>query len=73
MRQISHSITDNLEANDEEESPGHVKVKDDLQKETTPANQENRVEVQVTYRVPTTQVGYWQNFVRDLLNGMIQN
>jgi hypothetical protein len=61
-------ITDGLEANDDQESPGKVTVVDDLKKEKEPKNEGNLVEVKVTYRVPTNEIKFWQDLVRELLN-----
>jgi RHS repeat-associated protein len=61
-------ITDNLQANDSEETPGQVTITDDLEQEITPASENNMVEVNVTYNVPAEELEYWQNFVNNLLN-----
>src|SRR5690606_25559985 len=62
-------ITDDLEANDEQESAGKVTIVDDLKKETEARNEGNWVEVKVVYKVPTNEIQYWKDLIREFLNG----
>ncbi|MDY0202485.1 MAG: RHS repeat-associated core domain-containing protein, partial [Tenuifilaceae bacterium] len=66
-------ITDNLQANDSEETPGQVTITDDLEQEVTQASEDNAVEVNVTYNVPEGELDYWKNFVNKLLNNNNNN
>ncbi len=61
------AITDGLMENDAEEVGGQLKVVPDLQKVEGPS-ENNFVEVNVTYQVPTNELDYWRNFIRNLLN-----
>ena len=66
-------ITDNLQANDNLERPGQVSILGNLQKEVTPASEDNKVEVNVQYKVPTSELDYWKGFVNNLLNNNSSN
>jgi hypothetical protein len=65
--------TDNLQANDTEETPGQVTVTDDLEQETVSANENNMVEVKVQYSVPTNELDYWKDVVNNLFSGSNNN
>jgi RHS repeat-associated protein len=54
-------ITDDLEANDDLETPGQVEVVDDLEEVNTPASPGNFVEVNTEYRVPVSEDEEFEN------------
>jgi RHS repeat-associated protein len=70
---VFKQITDNLQANDSEETPGQVTISDDLEQEVSSASEDNMIKVNVTYNVPENEFKFWQNFVNNLLNSNNNN